>query len=102
MQVIISQADAKLKGNRLQEEEKQRRSRSLELGAVDIRGSTTVVPKQSIRQSLAAKVPHSPETLPRHTHPWHNGLVAKPIRALLRGPLDKRGRSSGSSLAQVS
>lgn len=100
MQPIIATNDAKLKGNRLQEEGKQQRSRSLELGGLEIRGSTTVVRKQSIRQSLAAKGPHSPQPYPAVPTPWHNGRVAKPIGPC-SGTLDKRGRTSGSSRGQV-
>lgn len=72
---------------------------------MEIRGSTTVVPKQSIRQSDN----HSQQRGPTHQRPypaiptpWHNGLGGKANPGPTQGPLDKRGRSSGSSLARVS
>lgn len=84
MQLTKATNDAKLKANRLQEEGKQQRSRSLELGGLEIRGSTTVVP-QAVNQTITrSKEAPLTTTLPRRTHPLAQRPCGKANRALLR------------------
>lgn len=101
MQLMILQADAKLKGNMLQEEEKQQRSRSLELGRGDPgkHDCCTQAVNQTITRSKGTPLTNDP-TPPYPPLAQQAGGKANP--GPTQGLLDKRGRSSVSSLAQVS
>lgn len=94
MQLIIAICNAKLKGDRLQEEGKTTTKSELGAWGPGDPGKHYCC-TEAVNQTITRGKRAPPTTtLPRHTHPyepWYNGWVTKPMGPC-SGTLDKRGR----------